>query len=109
MNTEDLEELPLAPPEAPAKPKLTEEELKLLEKKENAKFRELRMFLREILSKLARNKKYVIYFLFQKGKLIPYPIPFCFCSGLKNLQDQWTRQRFQITWTSLKSQWTLRP
>jgi len=50
-----LEDLPIAPPEPP-KP-ISEEELKQLEKKENFLLRELRIFLREIIAKLARNKK----------------------------------------------------
>jgi hypothetical protein len=50
-----LEELPLAPPPQPVK--LTEEELKALYEKEEATLRELRIFLREICAKLARNRQ----------------------------------------------------
>jgi hypothetical protein len=50
-----LEELPLAPPPQPVK--LTEEELKALYEKEEATLRGLRIFLREICAKLARNRQ----------------------------------------------------
>jgi hypothetical protein len=52
---EHLEELPLAPPPEPVK--LTEEELKALYEKEEGTLRELRIFLREICAKLARNRQ----------------------------------------------------
>jgi SpoVK/Ycf46/Vps4 family AAA+-type ATPase len=54
-----LEELPLAPPPEPVK--LTEEELKALYEKEEATLRELRIFLREICAKLARNRQFFMF------------------------------------------------
>ncbi|KAK7872821.1 hypothetical protein R5R35_006699 [Gryllus longicercus] len=58
---EALPELPLAPPPEP--PKLSEEELKKVYDKEERALRELRIFLREICSKLARNRQ---FFMFSK-------------------------------------------
>jgi hypothetical protein len=55
FTVKQLEELPLAPPPEPVK--LTEEELKALYEKEEATLRELRIFLREICAKLARNRQ----------------------------------------------------
>lgn len=52
---EVLEELPLAPDPLPKK--LTEEEKKIMYEKEEVSLRELRIFLREICSKLARNRQ----------------------------------------------------
>lgn len=52
---EVLEELPLAPNPMPKK--LTDEEKKLLYEKEEVSLRELRIFLREICAKLARNRQ----------------------------------------------------
>ncbi|XP_033610153.1 ATPase family AAA domain-containing protein 2 isoform X3 [Cryptotermes secundus] len=54
-----LEELPLAPPPQPLK--LTEEELKALYEKEEGTLRELRIFLREICAKLARNRQFFMF------------------------------------------------
>lgn len=54
-----LEELPLAPDPMPKK--LSDEEKKLLYEKEEVSLRELRIFLREICAKLARNRQYVLY------------------------------------------------
>lgn len=50
-----LEELPIAP--APSTPKLTETELKKIICHEENTLRELRIFLRDICAKLARNKQ----------------------------------------------------
>ncbi|KAK3932961.1 ATPase family AAA domain-containing protein 2 [Frankliniella fusca] len=55
------EELPEAPPPEPAK--LTEEELEKLYAKEEHTLRELRIFLREVCAKLARNR---LFFMFTK-------------------------------------------
>lgn len=52
---EQLEELPVAPPPSP--PKLTESQLKDLYDKEENTLRELRIFLRQICTKLANNKQ----------------------------------------------------
>ncbi|XP_037783045.1 ATPase family AAA domain-containing protein 2B-like isoform X2 [Penaeus monodon] len=54
-----LEELPVAP--APAHRQLTSKELRKLEEIEEATLRELRIFLREICAKLARNKTFYIF------------------------------------------------
>ncbi|XP_067006517.2 ATPase family AAA domain-containing protein 2 [Anabrus simplex] len=54
-----LPELPLAPPPEPRK--LSEEEQKTLLEKEEATLRELRIFLREICSKLARNRQFFMF------------------------------------------------
>lgn len=60
--TEDTwEELPVAPPPEPAK--LTEDELKKLYAREEHTLRELRIFLREVCAKLARNR---LFFMFTK-------------------------------------------
>lgn len=56
-----LEELPVAPPPSP--PKLNEEQLKNLYDKEENTLRELRIFLRQICAKLARNRQ---FFMFSK-------------------------------------------
>lgn len=58
-----LEELPIAPDPMPKK--LSEEEKQVLRDKEEISLRELRIFLREICAKLARNRQYVL-FLFAK-------------------------------------------
>lgn len=50
-----LEELPIAP--APSPPKLSEVELKNIICQEENTLRELRIFLRDICAKLARNKQ----------------------------------------------------
>lgn len=50
-----LPELPLAPPPAP--PKLTESQLQAIYNEEENTLRELRIFLRQICAKLARNKQ----------------------------------------------------
>ena len=54
-----LEVLPLAP--APPPRQLSEKEKELLERKEEATLRELRIFLREILAKMARNKLFYMF------------------------------------------------
>lgn len=54
-NVDMLEELPLAPDPEPKK--LTPEERKVLFEKEEISLRELRIFLREICAKLARNRQ----------------------------------------------------
>lgn len=50
-----LPELPLAPPPSP--PKLTETQLQSIYNKEENTLRELRIFLRQICAKLARNRQ----------------------------------------------------
>lgn len=52
---ETLEELPIAP--APSPPKISEDELKNIIGQEENTLRELRIFLRDICAKLARNKQ----------------------------------------------------
>ena len=54
-----LELLPKAPPPEPRK--LTEKELKQLNQQEEATMRELRLFLRDILNKLGRDRKFQIF------------------------------------------------
>ncbi|CAG7833460.1 unnamed protein product [Allacma fusca] len=54
-----LQELQLAPPAPPKLP--SPEELKKIEKKETTMLRSLRKFLREVIWKLARNKKFNIF------------------------------------------------
>lgn len=54
-----LEVLPLAP--APPPRQLNEKEKEQLERKEEATLRELRIFLREILAKMARNKLFYMF------------------------------------------------
>lgn len=54
-----LEVLPLAP--APPPRQLNEKEREQLERKEDATLRELRIFLREILAKMARNKLFYMF------------------------------------------------
>ncbi|CAL7944328.1 unnamed protein product [Xylocopa violacea] len=56
---EVLEELPLAPDPLPKK--LTEEEKKMLYEKQEVSLRELRIFLREICAKLARNRQFFMF------------------------------------------------
>lgn len=56
---EQLEVLPLAPALPPRQ--LNEVEKERLEKKEEATLRELRIFLREILAKMARNKLFYMF------------------------------------------------
>ncbi|XP_076665616.1 ATPase family AAA domain-containing protein 2B-like isoform X3 [Andrena cerasifolii] len=56
---EVLEELPLAPNPMPKK--LSDEEKKLLYEKEEVSLRELRIFLREICAKLARNRQFFMF------------------------------------------------
>ncbi|XP_058809899.1 ATPase family AAA domain-containing protein 2-like [Phymastichus coffea] len=56
---EELEELPLAPDPEPKK--LTEEERRALLEKEEISLRELRIFLREICAKLARNRQFFMF------------------------------------------------
>lgn len=54
-----LEVLPLAP--APPPRQLSEREKEQIERKEEATLRELRIFLREILAKMARNKLFYMF------------------------------------------------
>lgn len=54
-NKQYLEELPIAP--TPSPPKLSETELKNIICQEENTLRELRIFLRDICAKLARNKQ----------------------------------------------------
>ncbi|XP_052778215.1 ATPase family AAA domain-containing protein 2-like [Mya arenaria] len=54
-----LEVLPKAPPPEPRK--LTEQEVKMLEEHEEATLTELRLFLRDVLNKLARDRKFFIF------------------------------------------------
>ncbi|XP_070555264.1 ATPase family AAA domain-containing protein 2-like isoform X2 [Ptychodera flava] len=54
-----LEELPVAPPPEPRK--LNEAELQRLEQQEEVTMRELRLFLRSILTRLASDKKFKIF------------------------------------------------
>ncbi|XP_034943893.1 ATPase family AAA domain-containing protein 2-like [Chelonus insularis] len=56
---EILEELPLAPDPIPKK--LTEDERRVLYEKEEVSLRELRIFLREICAKLARNRQFFMF------------------------------------------------
>ncbi|XP_012273036.1 ATPase family AAA domain-containing protein 2 isoform X2 [Orussus abietinus] len=56
---EVLEQLPLAPDPIPKK--LTDQERKLLYEKEEVSLRELRIFLREICAKLARNRQFFMF------------------------------------------------
>lgn len=55
IDQQSLEELPIAPPPTP--PKLSETELKNIICQEENTLRELRIFLRDICAKLARNKQ----------------------------------------------------
>ncbi|XP_015118071.1 ATPase family AAA domain-containing protein 2 isoform X1 [Diachasma alloeum] len=55
----EMEELPLAPDPMPKK--LSEEEVKVLREKEEVSLRELRIFLREICAKLARNRQFFMF------------------------------------------------
>lgn len=55
VNEQSLEELPIAP--IPSPPKLSESELKNIICQEENTLRELRIFLRDICAKLARNKQ----------------------------------------------------
>lgn len=55
INQQSLEALPIAPP--PSFPKLSETELKNIISQEENTLRELRIFLRDICAKLARNKQ----------------------------------------------------
>ena len=54
-----LELLPKVPPPEPRK--LTERELKQLNQQEEETMRELRLFLRDILNKLGRDRKFQIF------------------------------------------------
>ncbi|XP_063226724.1 ATPase family AAA domain-containing protein 2-like isoform X2 [Bacillus rossius redtenbacheri] len=56
---EPMEELPLAPPPQP--PKLSEKELQELYEKEEVSLSELRIFLRQICAKLARNRQFFMF------------------------------------------------
>uniref|UniRef100_A0A0C9QVG3 Tat-binding homolog 7 n=1 Tax=Fopius arisanus TaxID=64838 RepID=A0A0C9QVG3_9HYME len=55
----EMEELPLAPDPMPKK--LTDEEVKVIREKEEVSLRELRIFLREICAKLARNRQFFMF------------------------------------------------
>ena len=59
VRKENLEALTVAPPPPPRE--LSEKEKERLEKREEATLRELRIFLREILSKMARNKLFYMF------------------------------------------------
>ncbi|RWS28616.1 ATPase family AAA domain-containing protein 2-like protein [Leptotrombidium deliense] len=59
QNSEELEELPLAPPPEPRQ--LTETELENLRKREESTLRELRLFLRDVLSKLSKDRRFSIF------------------------------------------------
>ena len=54
-----LEELPKATPPSPRK--LTDKELKKLQDQEEQTLRELRIFLRDVLNKLGRDRKFSIF------------------------------------------------
>ena len=54
--TQALEVLPIAPPPEPQK--LTENERKKLAEREESTLRELRLFLRDVLSRLANERKF---------------------------------------------------
>jgi glycerophosphoryl diester phosphodiesterase len=54
-----LEELPRAAPPEPRQ--LTATELKKLQSQEEVTLRELRLFLRDVLNKLGRDRKFVIF------------------------------------------------
>ncbi|KAL7298439.1 hypothetical protein TKK_0008227 [Trichogramma kaykai] len=58
-NLEALEELPLAPDPEPKK--LSPKELKILHEQQEVSLRQLRIFLREICAKLARNKQFYMF------------------------------------------------
>ncbi|KAL4097948.1 hypothetical protein QTP88_022633 [Uroleucon formosanum] len=59
VNEQSLEELPIAP--LPSPPKLSESELKNIICQEENTLRELRIFLRDICAKLARNKQFFMF------------------------------------------------
>lgn len=59
VRKESLEVIAVAP--APAPRELNEKEKERLEKREEATLRELRIFLREILAKMARNKLFYMF------------------------------------------------
>ncbi|KAK6644905.1 hypothetical protein RUM43_001181 [Polyplax serrata] len=59
LKEEDWEELPVAPPPPPPEP--TELEMEELHNQEEHKLRELRIFLRDICSKLARNRQFFMF------------------------------------------------
>lgn len=59
VNEQSLEKLPLAP--LPSPPKLSESELKNIICQEENTLRELRIFLRDICAKLARNKQFFMF------------------------------------------------
>lgn len=59
LATRLLEVLPKAP--APEPRKLTERELKALYNQEEATLRELRLFLRDVINKLGRDRKFQIF------------------------------------------------
>ncbi|XP_046385794.1 ATPase family AAA domain-containing protein 2-like isoform X2 [Ischnura elegans] len=56
---DQLEQLPVAPPPEP--PKLTDEQLLMKRQEEEVTLRELRIFLREICAKLARNRQFFMF------------------------------------------------
>lgn len=55
----DLEVLPKAPPPPPRK--LSEKEMKVLRDKEESTLRELRIFLREVINKVVKDRKFYIF------------------------------------------------
>ncbi|CAH1772433.1 unnamed protein product [Owenia fusiformis] len=57
--TSSLEVLPLAPPPEPRK--LSEREMKRLHNQEEATLRELRLFIRDVINKLARDRRFNIF------------------------------------------------
>ncbi|XP_025424882.1 ATPase family AAA domain-containing protein 2-like [Sipha flava] len=59
IDQQSLEELPIAPPPSPTK--LSETELKNIISQEENTLRELRIFLRDICAKLARNKQFFMF------------------------------------------------
>nr|CAD7429035.1 unnamed protein product [Timema monikensis] len=59
MVLEPMEALPIAPPPEP--PKLSEQELRDLYEKEEDSLSELRIFLRQICAKLARNRQFFMF------------------------------------------------
>ncbi|XP_066902229.1 ATPase family AAA domain-containing protein 2 isoform X2 [Halyomorpha halys] len=59
VKAKEVEELKLAPPPPP--PKLSEEQMKAMYEDEEKTLRELRIFLRQICSKLARNKQFYMF------------------------------------------------
>lgn len=59
VSVRDLEVLPKAPPPPPRT--LTDKELKTLRDKEESTLRELRIFLREVVNKVVKDRKFYIF------------------------------------------------